>query len=114
MISILEHFTFLFSRGTGVENEELIKYEFTTHDIVTMLTSTVVGVWYIMKKHWIANNLFGLAFAVNGVELLHLNSVATGCTLLSGLFLYDIFWVFATDVVSCNVGGFQSQTFFCK
>merc|ERR1711944_261107 len=25
----LEHFTFLFSRGTGVENEELIKSEFT-------------------------------------------------------------------------------------
>ena len=110
----LEHFTFLFSRGTGVENEELIKYEFTTHDIVTMLTSTVVGVWYIMKKHWIANNLFGLAFAVNGVELLHLNSVATGCTLLSGLFLYDIFWVFATDVVSCNVGLDYNPKLFLK
>lgn len=95
----LEHFRFLFTRGTGVENEELIKYEFTTHDIATLVVCTVVGVWYLLKKHWIANNLFGLAFAVNGVELLHLNNVMTGCILLGGLFLYDIFWVFGTDVV---------------
>ena len=96
---------FLISRNffihlTGVENEEVLKYEFTTHDIVTLTLSTAVGVWYLMKKHWIANNLFGLAFAVNGVELLHLNNVMTGCILLGGLFLYDIFWVFGTDVVS--------------
>lgn len=95
----LEHFRFLFTRGTGVENEEMIKYEFTTHDLVTLVMSTIVGGWYFYKKHWIANNLLGLAFAVNGVELLHLNSVLTGCILLCGLFLYDIFWVFGTDVM---------------
>ena len=68
--------------------------------MITLVLSSVVGVWYLMKKHWIANNLFGLAFAVNGVELLHLNNVMTGCILLGGLFIYDIFWVFGTDVVS--------------
>ena len=46
-----------------------------------------------MSQHWIANNLFGLAFALNGVELLHLNTVSTGCILLGGLFVYDVFWV---------------------
>lgn len=44
-------------------------------------------------QHWIANNLFGLAFSLNGVELLHLNNVSTGCILLGGLFIYDVFWV---------------------
>lgn len=44
-------------------------------------------------QHWVANNLFGLAFALNGVELLHLNNVSTGCILLGGLFVYDVFWV---------------------
>merc|ERR1711879_358164 len=57
------------------------------------------GVWYIMKKHWLANDLLGMAFAINGVELLHLNNVVTGCILLGGLFFYDIFWVFGTDVM---------------
>ena len=101
-MGILISRNFLFHSITGVENEEVLKYEFTTHDIVTLTVSTAVGVWYLMKKHWIANNLFGLAFAVNGVELLHLNNVMTGCILLGGLFLYDIFWVFGTDVVSKN------------
>lgn len=48
---------------------------------------------FVAWQHWIANNLFGLAFALNGVELLHLNNVSTGCILLGGLFVYDIFWV---------------------
>lgn len=48
---------------------------------------------FVTPQHWIANNLFGLAFALNGVELLHLNNVSTGCILLGGLFVYDVFWV---------------------
>jgi len=60
------------------------------------------------KKHWIANNLFGLAFAVNGVELLHLNNVMTGFILLGGLFFYDIFWVFATDVMVTVAKSFEA------
>ncbi len=51
------------------------------------------------KKHWIANNIFGLAFAVNGIEFLQLNKVANGCILLCGLFFYDVFWVFGTNVM---------------
>lgn len=49
--------------------------------------------FFLFLQHWIANNLFGLAFALNGVELLHLNNVSTGCILLGGLFVYDVFWV---------------------
>ena len=36
---------------------------------------------------------------MNGIEFLQLNKVANGCILLSGLFLYDIFWVFMTNVM---------------
>ncbi|KAI7690314.1 hypothetical protein SSS_08635 [Sarcoptes scabiei] len=52
-----------------------------------------------MKKHWVANNLFGFSFAVKAIEYINLNNVATGCILLGGLFIYDIFWVFGTDVM---------------
>lgn len=97
---------------------ELLNYEFDTKNLVSLVISSAVGVWYLLKKvggtlllhqpaasatsatdssvssqHWIANNLFGLAFALNGVELLHLNNVSTGCILLGGLFVYDVFWV---------------------
>lgn len=89
-------------------NEDLIDYKFTSYDIVCLVISTVVGVWYLFKKHWIANNLFGLAFAVNGVELLHLNNIITGCILLGGLFVYDIFWVFGTNVMVTVAKSFEA------
>lgn len=92
-------FHILFTQGEGNKKVDLIDYKFTSHDIYCLIFSTVIGVWYIMKKHWIANNLFGFAFAVNGVELLHLNNIVTGLILLCGLFVYDIFWVFGTDVM---------------
>lgn len=88
-----------FTKGKGGQKQDLINYDFSSHDIVCLVIATAVGVWYLLKKHWIANNLFGVAFAVNGVELLHLNNVVTGLILLSGLFVYDVFWVFGTNVM---------------
>ncbi|XP_019501234.1 PREDICTED: minor histocompatibility antigen H13-like [Hipposideros armiger] len=62
----------------------------------------------IQSQHWIANNLFGLAFSLNGVELLHLNNVSTGCILLGGLFVYDVFWVFGTNVMVTVARSFEA------
>ncbi|KAI5086450.1 minor histocompatibility antigen H13 isoform X1, partial [Silurus meridionalis] len=98
----------LFTQGSGETKEEIVNYEFDTKDLVSLGISSVVGVWYILKKHWVANNLFGLAFALNGVELLHLNNVSTGCILLGGLFIYDIFWVFGTNVMVTVAKSFEA------
>ncbi len=95
-------------QGEGKEKEEIINFEFTTHDLVVFGLSSCMGVWYFLKKHWVANNIFGLAFAVNGVELLHLNNVMTGCILLGGLFFYDIFWVFGTNVMVTVAKSFEA------
>lgn len=43
--------------------------------------------------------MFGLSFAINAIQLLSLDSFKTGMILLSGLFFYDIFWVFGTEVM---------------
>ncbi|KAM8775608.1 minor histocompatibility antigen H13 isoform 3-T4 [Rhynchonycteris naso] len=98
----------LFTQGSGENKEEIINYEFDTKDLVCLALSSVVGVWYLLRKHWIANNLFGLAFSLNGVELLHLNNVSTGCILLGGLFIYDIFWVFGTNVMVTVARSFEA------
>jgi len=97
-----------FTQGEGDSKEAVLDYQFNTHDLVCLGLCSIVGVWYIMKKHWLANNLLGMAFAVNGVELLHLNNVITGCILLSGLFFYDIFWVFGTDVMVTVAKSFEA------
>lgn len=86
----------------------VIDFTFDTMDIVSFVISSALALWYLLKKHWVANNIFGIAFAVNGVELLHLNSVTTGCILLGGLFLYDVFWVFGTDVMVTVAKSFEA------
>lgn len=97
-----------FVKGADNDKTDLVNYKFTSHDVFCVFCCSLVGAWYLLGKHWIANNLFGLAFAVNGVELLHLNNVVTGCILLSGLFLYDIFWVFGTDVMVTVAKSFEA------
>ncbi|XP_058846905.1 minor histocompatibility antigen H13-like isoform X1 [Acipenser ruthenus] len=103
-----KQYQLLFTQGSGENKEEIVNYEFDTKDLLCLCFSSVVGVWYILKKHWIANNLFGLAFALNGVELLHLNNVSTGCILLGGLFVYDVFWVFGTNVMVTVAKSFEA------
>lgn len=98
----------IFTQGKGEAKEELMNYEFDRKDLVCLALSAVIGVWYLVKKHWVANNLFGLAFAINGVELLSLNRISTGCILLGGLFIYDIFWVFGTNVMVTVAKSFEA------
>lgn len=88
--------------------EEILNFAFDKKDVVTLFICVLVGCWYFIKKHWIANNLFGLAFAINGVEFLQLPRVSTGFILLGGLFFYDIFWVFGTDVMITVAKSFEA------
>jgi len=102
------HLKFSQKETKGNEASEMIDYQFSTHDIICLALCTIVGLWYLFQKHWVANNLFGMAFAINGVELLHLNSVLTGCILLGGLFVYDVFWVFGTNVMVTVAKSFEA------
>ena len=45
------------------------------------------------------NNFFGISFSIQGIKSLSLGSYKIGSVLLVGLFFYDIFWVFGTDVM---------------
>ncbi|KAM3959277.1 minor histocompatibility antigen H13-like [Aphomia sociella] len=97
-----------FTRGERDGRTDIVNYKFNSYDVICLIISLCLGAWYLFKKHWIANNLFGIAFAINGVELLHLNNVVTGCILLCGLFLYDIFWVFGTNVMVTVAKSFEA------
>ncbi|KAI3461156.1 hypothetical protein Pfo_017819 [Paulownia fortunei] len=76
-----------------------LEVEFTKSQIVAAIPGTFFCVWYASKKHWLANNILGLAFCIQGIEMLSLGSFKTGAILLAGLFVYDIFWVFFTPVM---------------
>jgi len=87
-----------FSYSLPWKNEKQV-ISFNQADIVSWLFSIISIIWYTLSKHWIANNFIGLAFSVQGVSLISLGSYQVGCILLGGLFIYDIFWVFGTDVM---------------
>jgi len=81
------------------QSEECLGFEFERKDVFPLALSLMVGITYVLTKHWVANNCIGIAISVVAIELLHLDKAVNGCILLSGLFFYDIFWVFGTNVM---------------
>jgi len=79
--------------------KELFNARFTHLHLVSAAVSLVGTAYYVWTKNWIVSNLFGLAFATSAVQLIALDSFNTGMILLAGLFFYDIFWVFGTEVM---------------
>jgi minor histocompatibility antigen H13 len=80
-------------------SEKPVHVKATMVDVLAWVLSAVVVGAYVNTKHWVLNNILGLSFSVQGVALFNLGNYKIGCILLGGLFLYDIFWVFGTDVM---------------
>jgi minor histocompatibility antigen H13 len=76
-----------------------VDYHWGGSDVVAMIVAIVVCAFYAQTKHWMISNVLGVAFSVQGIALLSLGSYKNGAILLAGLFIYDIFWVFGTDVM---------------
>ncbi|KAH7923719.1 hypothetical protein BV22DRAFT_1036005 [Leucogyrophana mollusca] len=51
------------------------------------------------RKSALLTDILSLSFSHNALSLLKIDSFQTGCILLSGLFFYDIYWVFGTEVM---------------
>lgn len=70
------------------------------HDILALLVAIAVTATYMVaSKPWYLNNILGMAFCMQGIAKFSLGTYKIGAILLIGLFLYDIFWVFGTDVM---------------
>jgi minor histocompatibility antigen H13 len=81
------------------EPEVWLAFKFDMVDLVCLGMAAVIGVWYLTTKSWIATNFYGLSFSINGISMFALPSFPIGAVLLCGLFFYDVFWVFGTDVM---------------
>ena len=54
---------------------------------------------YLFNKNWFTNNILGIAFSISGIQTLVIPNFKIGFIILWGLFFYDIFWVYGTDVM---------------
>jgi minor histocompatibility antigen H13 len=86
-------------KARDAEDADPIEVSFSWFDVGLYLPCAAASVAYAVTKLWWLNNLLGCAFSVQGIEMLGLGSYAIGCILLAGLFVYDVFWVFGTDVM---------------
>lgn len=71
----------------------------TPADILCLILSSIFSYYYFQTKHYMMNNIFGIAFCIQSIERISIGSYKIGAILLVGLFFYDIFWVFGTDVM---------------
>jgi minor histocompatibility antigen H13 len=73
-----------------------------------MIPSALYVLYYGPNKPILLTNLLALSFGHGAMSMLKLDSFKTGSILLSGLFFYDIWWVFGTKVV-CGYLSFRIQ-----
>merc|ERR1719408_1202419 len=68
-------------------------------EIVALIPAIIFSYFYFKTKHFMMNNVLGISFCVQTIERVSLGSYKIGAILLTGLFFYDIFWVFGTEVM---------------
>lgn len=73
--------------------------EFTRGSIVSLVIGSIISGIYVATRHWISTNIIAMCIVIFGLQTIKIDNFKVACILLSGLFLYDIFWVFGTDVM---------------
>lgn len=69
-----------------------------SHLIVYAISGSTC-IYYAFTKYWIVCNFLSICFAIQGITMLSLGSFQNGVILLVGLFFYDIFFVFGTEIM---------------
>ena len=85
--------------------EELLSVSLRTPSLFLVPAGAIPSILYTFgdsatRRSALLTDVLGMSFSHNALSLLKLDSFKTGCVLLSGLFVYDIWWVFGTEVVS--------------
>ena len=83
----------------GGESPWSYRLDFAASDALAFAGSSAFVARYFVTRHWTMNNVMGICFCLQGIERFSLGTYRIGAILLVGLFFYDIFWVFGTDVM---------------
>ncbi|CCC67335.1 hypothetical protein NCAS_0A07770 [Naumovozyma castellii] len=88
-----------FSRTVLVKDEVGgIKFSWVT--ILSTVCSCLLTVaFYLYPTNWLVTNLVGINLALNHIITIQLKNLRTGVFILIALFLYDIFFVFGSNIM---------------
>lgn len=73
--------------------------KFTGADIISFVGAVVICFFYFQSKPWYLNNVLGICFCLQGISRFSLGTYKIGAILLVGLFVYDIVFVFGTEIM---------------
>ncbi|KAF4673063.1 Minor histocompatibility antigen H13 [Perkinsus chesapeaki] len=76
-----------------------VDLKFSYSHILVYGVSAVLGVIFAWTKQFTIHNMFGVSFCIQAIRLVSLHKFSVAFILLAGLFVYDIFWVFGTEVM---------------
>uniref|UniRef100_H2Z736 Minor histocompatibility antigen H13 n=1 Tax=Ciona savignyi TaxID=51511 RepID=H2Z736_CIOSA len=65
------------TEGEGDSKSVLVDLDFDRRYAATLVLFALVSGFYAVKKHWLINNVIGLCFAINGVELLQQTNIVS-------------------------------------
>ncbi|XP_049879311.1 signal peptide peptidase-like 3 isoform X2 [Pectinophora gossypiella] len=63
-----------------------------------ILAAAIVAVW-VLTGHWLLMDAMGMGLCVTFIALIRLPSLKVSTLLLTGLLLYDVFWVFFSSYI---------------
>jgi len=82
---------------------------FRAPTVVIGILSLLPSIFYLWQRqpvrsettasHAVLNNIIASSLAFTLIDMLRLDGFKTGCVLLTGLFFYDVWWVFGTPVM---------------
>lgn len=78
---------------------EELRIDICNANVIGWIAGGIIAVGWLVSKAWLLHNLFAVGFCVQAIRLVSVGTFKTATTLLTGLFFYDIFWVFKTDVM---------------
>ncbi|KAI0341989.1 hypothetical protein BDW22DRAFT_1358101 [Trametopsis cervina] len=85
-------------------SQGLLKWSLRTPSLFLIPLGAVPSILYnfgpgTTRRSALLTDMLALSFSYNALSFLTIDSFKTGSILLSGLFLYDIWWVFGTEVM---------------
>lgn len=90
------------------DRSDVFDMDFSLLNVCSGILSVLLSMYYMSSKNWIASNILGLSFSFSGIQLIAVDSFQTGIILLSGLFIYDIYFVFGTEIMLTVAKGIKA------
>lgn len=72
---------------------------FTPSEIMSFSVSLFIVVFWILTGHWILMDALGMGLCVAFIAFVRLPSLKVSTLLLTGLLIYDVFWVFFSSYI---------------